>query len=129
MPSPSRSGGAYGCLVVSIFQAEQSQCPTPLAVLTMALVRDALMTAGLERLRDACCRPRWRVSVADLKQRFSAPDLAAASVGGLSLSPGQSELHRSVNCITELHHRELPASQQTSETSGSVTIHPVPVAA
>ena len=32
-------------LVVSIFQAEQSQSPTPLVVLTMALVRDTLMAA------------------------------------------------------------------------------------
>ena len=42
---------AVASLVVSIFQAEQSQSPTPLAVLTMALVRDTLMAAGLESLR------------------------------------------------------------------------------
>ena len=65
--------------------------------MTMALVRDTLMAAGLERLRDACCRPRWLVPVADLKELFSTPDLAVASAGsGLGLSPGQS----GQTCIT-----------------------------
>ena len=36
--------------MVSIFQVELSHTPTPLAVLTMALVRDTLLAAGLEQL-------------------------------------------------------------------------------
>jgi hypothetical protein len=43
---------------VSLFQVEQSQSPTQLAaVMTMALLSDTLLVAGLELFRDACCRP------------------------------------------------------------------------
>lgn len=97
LASVTQSAQAGAAIVVSLFQAVQSQSPTPLAVMTMALVRDTLMAAGLERLRDACCRPRWLVPVADLKELFSTPDLAVASAGsGLGLSPGQS----GQTCIT-----------------------------
>ena len=64
---------AESSIVVSIFQAEQSQSSTPLAVMSMALVRDTLMAAGLERLRDACCRPRWCVPVADSEGAVLCP--------------------------------------------------------
>jgi hypothetical protein len=95
LASVAPAAQAEASIVVSIFQVGQSQSPTPLAVMTMALVRDTLLAAGLERLRDACCRPPWRVPVADLKERFSAPDLVAAPAGaGLSLSTGGQ------SCIT-----------------------------
>ena len=41
---------AEASIVVSIFQAKPSQSPTPLAVMSIALVRDTLLAAGLERL-------------------------------------------------------------------------------
>ena len=61
---------AEASIVVSTFQAELSHAPAQLAVMTMALVRDTLLAAGAERLRDACCRPRWTVPIADLKERL-----------------------------------------------------------
>ncbi len=67
--------------MVSIFQERLSQSPTPLAVMKTTLVRDTLLAEGLERLRDACCRPRWHVPVADLKERFLEPDLVVSSAG------------------------------------------------
>ncbi len=80
--------------MVSIFQVELLHNPTPLAVMTMALVRDTLLAAGLEQLRDACRRPRWTVPIADLKKRFSLPDSAIASAGSwlrlLTCQSGQS---------------------------------------
>ena len=98
---------AEASIVVSIFQAELSQSPTPIAVMTMALLRDTLLATGLERLRDACCRPRWRVPVADLRERFSTPDVEVAPAGlGLSLSPGLS----GQSCITgHFQHRSRRA--------------------
>jgi hypothetical protein len=87
-----------GCHSGKPFQAVQSQSPTPLAVMTILLVCNTLLAAGLGRLRDACCRPRWHVPVADLKELlFSTPNLEVASAGsGLGLSPGQS----GQTCIT-----------------------------
>jgi hypothetical protein len=83
-------------IVVSSFQVELSHTPTPLAVLTMALVRDTLLAAGLEQLRDACRRPRWTVPIADLKERFSISDSAIASAGSrlrlLTCQSGQSRI-------------------------------------
>ena len=49
---------AAASIVVGIFRAEQSQSPTPLAVMTIALVRDTLLAAGLDQLCNACCR-QW----------------------------------------------------------------------
>ena len=102
---PAAQAGAS--IVVGIFQAELSQSPTPIAVMTMALLRDSLLAAGLERLRDACCRPCWRVPVADLREWFSTPDVEVASAGlGLSLSPGLS----GQSCITgHFQHRSRRA--------------------
>ncbi len=97
LASVAPTAQAEASIVVSTFQAELSRTPTPLAVMTMALVRDTLLAAGLERLRDACCRPRWTVPIADLKERFLAPDAAVASAGsGLGLLTGQS----GQTCIT-----------------------------
>ncbi len=50
------SAQAEASIVTSLFQAERLQSLTPLAAMTMALVHDTLRAAGLERLRDACCK-------------------------------------------------------------------------
>ena len=97
LASVAPTAQAEASIVVSTFQAELSHAPAQLAVMTMALVRDTLLAAGVERLRDACCRPRWTVPIADLKERFSVPDSAAASPGpGLGLLTNRS----GQSCIT-----------------------------
>ena len=105
---PSAQAGAS--IVVSIFQAEQSHTPTPLAVMTMALVRDTLLAAGLERLREACSRPRWTVPIADLKERFSAPVPAASAGSGLGLLTGQN----GQSCITGHFQRRSTRARLTA---------------
>ena len=96
LASVAPTAQAEASIVVSIFQVELSHTPTPLAVLTMALVRDTLLAAGLEQLRDACRRPRWTVPVADLKELFSISDSAIASAGSglrlLTCQSGQSRI-------------------------------------
>ena len=97
LASVAPTAQAEASIVVSTFQAELSHAPAQLAVMTMALVRDTLLAAGVERLRDACCIPRWTVPIADLKERFSVPDSAAASPGpGLGLLTNRS----GQSCIT-----------------------------
>ena len=99
LASVAPAAQAAASIVVGIFRAEQSQSPTPLAVMTIALVRDTLLAAGLDKLRDACCRPRWRVPMADLKEWFLTPDSAVGSSPGSGLSllcMGQS----GQSCIT-----------------------------
>ena len=46
-------------LIARKFDADDA---TPLTVLHMALVRDCLIGADRERLKDACTRPRWTVA-------------------------------------------------------------------
>jgi hypothetical protein len=96
-------------IVESIFQVELSHTPTPLAVLTIALVHDTLLVVGLEQLWDACCRPRWTVTTADLKERFSVQDSAVASDGLrlLTCQSGQS-------CITGHFQRRNTRARLTA---------------
>ena len=67
------AASAEASIVVNVFEAEVSQSPTSLAVTTMVMVCYMLLAAGLDQLRDACCKPRWRVTVADLYERFLTP--------------------------------------------------------
>jgi hypothetical protein len=64
--------------------------------MTMALVRDTLLAAGLQQLRDTCSRPGWTVPIADLKKRFSVSDSAVAFDGSglrlLTCQSGQSNI-------------------------------------
>ncbi len=54
LASVAPTAQAETSIVVSTFQAELSHTPTPLAVMTVALVRDTLLAAGLEtRMRAA----------------------------------------------------------------------------
>ncbi len=46
-------------LIARRFAADDA---TPLTVLHMALVRDSVIDADRERLKDACIRPRWTVA-------------------------------------------------------------------
>jgi hypothetical protein len=97
LASVAPTAQAEASILVRIFQVELSHTPTPLAVLTMALVRYTLLAAGLKQLRDACRRPCWIVPIADLKEQFSVPDSAIASAGsGLRLLTRQS----GQSCIT-----------------------------
>jgi hypothetical protein len=49
LASVAPTAQAEASIVVRIFQVELSHTPTPLVVLTMALVRDTLLAAGLEQ--------------------------------------------------------------------------------
>ncbi len=51
-------------IIVGTFQPEPRSVPC-LAVFTAALIRDTLRDNSIELLSDACCRPRWRVLLAD----------------------------------------------------------------
>ena len=96
-----------------------SQSPTPLAVMKMTLVRDTLLAEGLERLRDACCRPRWHVPVADLKERFLEPDLVVSSAGlGLGLRTGLN----GQSCITG--HFQRRSARPRLTTLPPLTMYP-----
>ena len=45
----------------------------PMAALSLALVRDCLLGAGRENLREACSRPQWVVSEAEFYSGCSFP--------------------------------------------------------
>ena len=78
----------------------------PIAVLSLALVRDCLLGDGRESLHEACTRPQWVVSKAEFYSGYlpvhgnSAPEwtLKSASGGGQSILTGLvqyiSERHR-----------------------------------
>lgn len=53
-------------IVVGTFQPEPRSV-TCLAVFTAALIRDTLRESSIDLLSEACCRPRWRVMLADLQ--------------------------------------------------------------
>jgi len=53
----------------------------PLTVLNMALVRDCLLGADRERLRDACARPRWTVT---RDEYYAGHHLALSCASGIA---------------------------------------------
>ena len=53
-------------IIVGTFRPEPRSVPR-FAVFTAALIRDTLRDNSIELLSDACCRPRWRVLLADLQ--------------------------------------------------------------
>ena len=86
---------------------------TPLTILQMALVRDCLIGADRERLKDACARPSWTVAQDEFyaghyftgsRECGTAPSwkLQAAN------STGQLELTGLVLCITQRRHGIVP---------------------
>ncbi len=54
------------------------------------------VAAGLEQLRDACCRPRWTVPIADLKEVLGTDSAVASAGSGLRLLT----CHSGHSCIT-----------------------------
>ena len=90
-------------IVVGTFQPEPRSVAC-LAVFTAALIRDTLREKSIDLLSDACCRPRWRVMLADLQDwHLSLREPNTSDLGNqrplLSMGPdGQS-------CITGLPRR------------------------
>jgi hypothetical protein len=48
-------------IIVCIFRQVPSLAATKLAVMLLSLIRDALLENGLDALRQACHRPKWRI--------------------------------------------------------------------
>ncbi len=91
---------AGASIIVGTFQPEPRSVAR-LAVFTAALIRDTLREQLIDLLSDACCRPRWRVMLADLQDWLCAPDTGNLREQRplLSMGPdGQS-------CITGLPRR------------------------
>ena len=64
----------HDSVVVGVFQQEQTFTATPLAIFTVALIRDTLRDNGIELLQTACTRPRWKVSKRDLTDWYFSLD-------------------------------------------------------
>ena len=97
-------------VVVRLFAAVAD---APLTVLQMALVRDCLLGADRERLKDACARPCWAVardeyyaghSYISAGQCSTAPSWKLQSGG----STGQMELAGIVQYVTQRRRSAIP---------------------
>mmetsp|Transcript_55124 Transcript_55124/g.115349 ORF Transcript_55124/g.115349 Transcript_55124/m.115349 type:complete len:484 (-) Transcript_55124:655-2106(-) len=97
-------------IVARLFAADEA---APLTVLHMALVRDCLVGADRERLKDACTRPRWTVAREDyyaghyltaLGESGAAPGWKLQAGG----PAGQMELAGLVKYITQRRRCALP---------------------
>lgn len=97
-------------LIARLFDVEDT---TPLTVLHMALVRDCLIGAGCERLKDACTRPRWTVAREEYYAGHYVPtpgECGTAPAWKLQAGgpAGQTELAGLVQYITERRRCALP---------------------
>ena len=54
-------------IIVCIFRQVPSLAATKLAVMSLSLIRDALLENGFDTLQEACHRPNWRISKHDLQ--------------------------------------------------------------
>jgi hypothetical protein len=94
--------------VVGTFQPEPQSVSRP-AVLTFALIRDTLRDNlnSIELLSEACCRPRWRVMLADLYDCVDwYPSLRDSNANDLcELRPLLSKGPDGQNCTTWLPRR------------------------
>jgi hypothetical protein len=65
--------------IVCIFLQVPSLAATKLAVLSLSLIRDALLENGLDTLQKACHRPNWPISKHDLQDRYFSMNLSSGS--------------------------------------------------
>ena len=66
-------------IIICIFRSEPTREATKLAVLSVSLIRDALLENGLDTLQEACNRPNWRISKHDLQDWYFSLDLSEES--------------------------------------------------
>ena len=87
---------------------------TPLTVLRTALVRDCLLGADRERLRDACARPRWTVAQDEFYagHYFTGSHERRGSPPSWTLQPADSSCQLAltglVRCITQRRRVIVP---------------------
>jgi ribonuclease HI len=58
-------------IIVQTFTPSNSSTAPPLAALGLSFIRDCLLANGCDTLREACTRPPWLVSRADLHEWFT----------------------------------------------------------
>ena len=94
---------------------------TPLTVLHMALVRDSLIGADRERLKDACTRPRWTVACDEYYtgHHFTAPGESGAAPSWTLQSGGPSGQTELAGLVQYITHRRSCASPRPA-----VILHP-----
>jgi hypothetical protein len=97
-------------MVARLFAVDDA---TPLTVLQMALVRDCLIGADRERLRDACARPCWTVAQDEYYAgHHFTESCECGTAPGWKLQPasstGQLEITGLVRCIAQRRHGKVP---------------------
>ena len=79
-------------IIVCIFRPEPSLAATKLAVMSLSLIRDALLENGIDTLQEACHRPHWRISKHDLQDWYfsmhPSEGLSLQSLSKLSYTGG-----------------------------------------